>query len=91
LRQRESGKTVLCPRGGGGSRTCNSLEGLPSKYYTGPMLLNFSVRMGIGVSNMVNLLTTADLLIIFSYYIGGTARSPFLLAKWMGCQCYLCL
>ncbi len=37
--------------------TRNSLEGLPSKYYQGPMLLNISVRMGTGVSNMVNLLT----------------------------------
>jgi hypothetical protein len=29
------------------------LEGLPSKYYPGPMLLNFRVLMGTGVSNMV--------------------------------------
>ena len=27
-------------------------SGLPSKYYPGPMLLNFSVLMGTGVSNM---------------------------------------
>ena len=27
-------------------------SGLPSKYYPGPMLLNFSVRMGTGDSNM---------------------------------------
>ena len=27
-------------------------SGLPSKYYLGPMLLNFSVEMGTGVSNM---------------------------------------
>ena len=25
---------------------------LPSKYYPGPMLLNFSIQMGTGVSNM---------------------------------------
>jgi hypothetical protein len=30
---------------------------LPSKYYTGPMLLNFRVQMGTGVSSIVNLLT----------------------------------
>ena len=28
-------------------------SGLPSKYYPGQMLLNFSVRMGTGASNMV--------------------------------------
>ena len=27
-------------------------SGHPSKYYPGPMLLNFSVQMGTGVSNM---------------------------------------
>jgi hypothetical protein len=35
------------------SRTWKFLEGLPFKYYPGPVLLNFSVRMGIGVSNML--------------------------------------
>ncbi len=62
LRQRESEKIVLYPQGGeegiGPSRTWNSLEGLPSKYYPRPMLLNFSVPMGTGVSSMVNLLTS---------------------------------
>ncbi len=62
LRQRESEKNVLCPQRGwgweiGAIRTWISLEGLPSKYYSGPLLLNFSVRMGTGVSNMVNPLT----------------------------------
>ncbi len=62
LRQRESEKNVLCPqrgwgRGIGASRTWNSLEGLASKYYSGPLLLNFRVRMETGISNMVNPLT----------------------------------
>ena len=29
-------------------------EGLPSKYYPGPMVPNFCVQMGTGISNMVN-------------------------------------
>ncbi len=62
LRQRESEKTVLYQQGEGGReigaiRTWNTLEGLPSKYYPGPMLRNFSVQTGTGVSNMINLLT----------------------------------
>ncbi len=42
--------------GGGVARTLNG-NCLPSNYYPGPMLLNFSVPMGTGVSNMVNILT----------------------------------
>ncbi len=54
-------------RGRGASRTWNSLECLPSKYYPGPMLLKFSDRMGTGVSNMVNSLTLIYfMLLIFS-------------------------
>jgi hypothetical protein len=40
----------------GTSRSWNSLEGLPSMYYPGPMLLNFRVWMRTVVSNMVTLL-----------------------------------
>ena len=44
-------------RGIGTRETWNSLEGLPSKYKPGPMLLKFCIWMGTSVSNMVNLLT----------------------------------
>ncbi len=54
---------TLSAGGGGGAPAEPEIpwRGLPSKYYPGPMLLNFSVQncseMGTGVSNMVNPLT----------------------------------
>jgi hypothetical protein len=53
-------------RGIGASRTWNSLEGLPSKYYPGPMLLNFSVRMGTGVS--ITLGTSKSMVLLASWH-----------------------
>ena len=40
-------------------------SGHPSKYYPGPMLLNFSVQMGTGVSNMAQ---AADLWVYFHFH-----------------------
>ena len=43
-----------CSRNGAQLWFCQHMEfpnGLPSKYYPGPMLLNFSIRMQTGVSN----------------------------------------
>jgi hypothetical protein len=69
LRHRESEKAVLHLHGGGGEVPAEPgipWRGLPSKYYPRPMLLNFSVRMGTGVSNMVNPLTTQFCLLFWS-------------------------
>jgi len=38
--------------------------GLPSKYYTGPMLLNFRVRMGTCVSNTTHAAGRVQLIIV---------------------------
>ncbi len=67
MRQRESEKTVLYLQGGGELSAEPEIpwRGLPSKYYHGPMLLNFSVRMGTGGSKIVNPLTTLLCLVFF--------------------------
>ncbi len=41
---------------------------LPSKFYPGPMLLNVSVRMTTGVSNMATVLANYFVVILY----GGT-------------------
>jgi hypothetical protein len=43
------------------STDSHSNKGVPTKYYPGPMLLNFSVRVRISVSNMVTLLAVVSL------------------------------
>ncbi len=55
------------------NRTWNSLEGLPSKYYLGRILLNNSVWMRTGASNMVtklaNDLTALYILLSFNMFL----------------------
>ena len=66
---------LTCSRNGARLWFCQQHQefpsGLPSKYYPGPMLLNFSVLMGTGVSNMAQ---AADRFHFFSPFFVARRR-----------------